>query len=627
MSSFLDDKGLNKFFQAIKAKFDARYLNGPANSLIEQNKKSFLKVWHGTADEFKQVETKESDTAYLVEGESADTEYAPITHAARHAKDGADPIDPVSIGAVPYAGSYDCANDTEIDAALDDMAIKAGGCSTIYGNITVTAIASLLVGAWSIRIHFINLKAIDVIATKTGVSGKPITIRTRTKRAGTWENWKTLSDDSSIAAALEGKAPAGYGLGGAAKTLSAADDLNVIRVTGWYNWSWKSHPKNAPDNTWGIYGCAMHVFSTAPGAYTIQTVYDLSDDVTHGCVIQRTISIISSNNILCYPWEWVNPPLVTGKEYRTTQRVNNKAVYQTYKSDGVIYWRLDGETAEYPKSYYEGGTKNPIPKSVHFYQHHPSIEISSPGWYRILKFNNYQGLLIRFGHGYNYGGPDDILLYANPSQYSPKITILSHGFYDTWPIQNFRLIQDTSNNYFYLEFKYTLTEGSKNTCFWDVLDLAGYITGSDVFEDIPFTKTESLGENEVIRTYADYVNPIIMMNHEIRTGERYCSNQKPVYVKTLKVPKSAITSNVVHYEHGISNFGALVELHCSYNAERIRPIPSSYYGNIEWNSQCIVTTTELMFELGANVLSRIQQYDNGIDVIIKYTKTTGIGEE
>ncbi len=102
MPSFLDDNGLNKFFQAIKAKFDTRYLNGPANALIEQNKKSFLKVWRGTVDEFKQVEAKESDTAYLVEGESADTEYAPITHAARHSKDGVDPILPTTIGAIDY---------------------------------------------------------------------------------------------------------------------------------------------------------------------------------------------------------------------------------------------------------------------------------------------------------------------------------------------------------------------------------------------------------------------------------------------------------------------------------------------------------------------------------------------
>lgn len=122
------------------------------------------------------------------------------------------------------------------------------------------------------------------------------------------------------------KAPGGFGLGDSSKELSAADDLNNIRATGWYDWSWNSHPKNAPDNNWHNYGCAMHVFSTTPGGYAIQTVYDLSDDVTHGCVIQRTIYVYSSSNIY-YPWEWVNPPMTVGIEYRTTERYMAYPVY------------------------------------------------------------------------------------------------------------------------------------------------------------------------------------------------------------------------------------------------------------------------------------------------------------
>ena len=121
-------------------------------------------------------------------------------------------------------------------------------------------------------------------------------------------------------------APGGFGLGGGAKELSAADDLNNIRVTGWYNWSYNSHPQNAPDNNWRQYGCAMHVFATAPGGYAIQTVYDLSDDITHGCAIQRTIVVTSSGDIY-YPWEWVNPPMQLGVEYRTTERYLGKPVY------------------------------------------------------------------------------------------------------------------------------------------------------------------------------------------------------------------------------------------------------------------------------------------------------------
>lgn len=138
---------------------------------------------------------------------------------------------------------------------------------------------------------------------------------------------QSLTDDQkSQARGNINAAPGGYGLGGGAKELSAADDLNNIRVTGWYNWSYNSHPQNAPDNNWREYGCAMHVFATAPGGYAIQTVYDLSDDITHGCAIQRTICPTSSGDIY-YPWEWINPPMTLGVEYRTTERYLGKPVY------------------------------------------------------------------------------------------------------------------------------------------------------------------------------------------------------------------------------------------------------------------------------------------------------------
>lgn len=138
---------------------------------------------------------------------------------------------------------------------------------------------------------------------------------------------QSLTDDQkSQARGNIGAAPDGYGLGGVAKELSAADDLNNIRVTGWYDWSYNSHPQNAPDNNWRRYGCTMHVFATSPGGYAIQTVYDLSDDITHGCAIQRTICPTSSGNIY-YPWGWVNPPMQIGVEYRTTERYLGKPVY------------------------------------------------------------------------------------------------------------------------------------------------------------------------------------------------------------------------------------------------------------------------------------------------------------
>ena len=239
MPSFLDDKGLNKFFQAIKAKFDTRYLNGPANSLIEQNKKSFLKVWRGTADEFKQVETKESDTAYLVEGESADTEYAPITHAARHSKDGADPIIPTTIGAVGY------------DAA---QSLTDGQKTQARENI--------------------------------------------------------------------GAAPGGFGLGEELpRSVSTAAEVDAITANSVVRYA--NNLTNLVDGDSG--DCTRYAIVVT---YSVNTTDKAQDTYCYGGGAHGDVMLHrgrSGNTWL--PWEWVNPPMQLGVEYRTTERYLGKPVY------------------------------------------------------------------------------------------------------------------------------------------------------------------------------------------------------------------------------------------------------------------------------------------------------------
>jgi hypothetical protein len=43
-------------------------------------------------------------------------------------------------------------------------------------------------------------------------------------------------------------------------------------------------------------------------------------------------------------WEWVNPPMAVGVEYRTTERYKNVAIYKKVNSNGDVLWRKDGET-------------------------------------------------------------------------------------------------------------------------------------------------------------------------------------------------------------------------------------------------------------------------------------------
>ena len=447
MSSFLDDKGLNKFFQAIKAKFDLRYLNGPANSLIEQNKKSFLKVWHGTADEFKQVETKESDIAYLVEGESADTEYAPITHAARHAKDGADPI------------------------------------------------TSELIGAMS----------------------------------------------------------------SAATLLTSNDNLDQVTKSGFYYWG-SSTPVNAPINY-----CSMLVLPgyNTDGKWGKQIAYYAGDYI----VLER----MKKDDSTWTAWDYMRNEMLLNREYRTDKCLNKKTVFETYGSDGIIHWRLDGDDTKHPLSYFTGGI------------------LAGKG----------------FGGGEKLAGISATSADEEYATFCAKVDAV--------------LAEMPTNSFRFMTVYPPQVYGKVSVPLCIVYNDGNYSGVYNIGSPDPDMTQWRMYKYDGIWKPFEWVNPPLTLDVEYRTTERYLG--KPVYAKTLKVPKSAITGNVVHYEHSISNFGALVELHCSYVAERIRPIPSSYYGNIEWDSQCIVTATELMFELGASVLSRIQQYNNGIDVMIKYTKT------
>lgn len=244
MPSFLDDKGLNKFFQAIKAKFDTRYLNGPANTLIEQNKKSFLKVWRGTANEFKQVETKESDTAYLVEGESADTEYAPITHAARHSKDGADPITPTAIGVVGYDAAQSLTDDQKTQARKNIMA-----------------------------------------------------------------------------------APDGYGLGGYATQLPGRD-CNKATFNGWYI-NQGADEVNCPKHGNTIMSYGTLFVSAKSYTNVIQFYFPAISNFTGYCI--RTF-----DGTTWTPWEWPDPPMELGVEYRTTERYLGKPVYVQAVNFGAL---------------------------------------------------------------------------------------------------------------------------------------------------------------------------------------------------------------------------------------------------------------------------------------------------
>lgn len=123
--------------------------------------------------------------------------------------------------------------------------------------------------------------------------------------------------------------PVTMGKGATPVLLTSADDLNDIKTNGWYYWSTASVPANAPNGPCTNYISEMRVF--ARSATCIQECFDMTDSSYRGCALQRTIY-----GDAAYDWEWRNPPMLLGYEFRTTERWQGKAVYTKLVNYGAL---------------------------------------------------------------------------------------------------------------------------------------------------------------------------------------------------------------------------------------------------------------------------------------------------
>lgn len=118
-----------------------------------------------------------------------------------------------------------------------------------------------------------------------------------------------------------GAAPDGYGLGGDAKRLTSDDDVNTIGASGWYSWV----SNNVPTNAIIVTNLTIMRVDAYNSGVKVQTLYGATDGeefITQPIVVRRMIygSEIGA-------WEYVNPPMYLGVEYRTTERYLGKPVY------------------------------------------------------------------------------------------------------------------------------------------------------------------------------------------------------------------------------------------------------------------------------------------------------------
>lgn len=154
--------------------------------------------------------------------------------------------------------------------------------------------------------------------------------------------------DDPITPESIGAAPAGYGLGGGAKFITSGN-LNDYKNCGWY--AWDEGVSNAPF----AYGSCIILNK---GSSWIVHQIAIAGSGKHICIRRYDTPTDEWDD-----WEWVNPPMHLGVEYRTTERYTEKTVYKKLDTDGVIKWRVDGETTWH--------SDKPISKSV---------TLSASGW-------------------------------------------------------------------------------------------------------------------------------------------------------------------------------------------------------------------------------------------------------
>lgn len=121
------------------------------------------------------------------------------------------------------------------------------------------------------------------------------------------ENAKTLLHSGNVSSYA---APAGYGFG--SNTMPTAQntmEANAISVN-----CFTSFRPGIIDATKGFWG---QTILENGGSYGSQLAYSIG-----GLEARR-----EKSGGTWQPWEWVNPPMVVGTEYRTTKRFNNKVVY------------------------------------------------------------------------------------------------------------------------------------------------------------------------------------------------------------------------------------------------------------------------------------------------------------
>lgn len=178
---------------------------------------------------------------------------------------------------------------------------------------------------------------------------------------------------------------------------------------------------------------------------------------------------------------------------------------------------------------------------------------------------------------------------------------------------------DTSHTHAELEnIVYTSEENQETaTVPLNADTLQGYAASS-------FIKTTDTVNANTLQGYtASAFAPAMVAGIEYLTAERF--NGSPVYTKLLSIAPSAISSQTIAINHGVSNLDIGLSINVNWyrsSDSSWRSFPSAYYNGTAWMAQVYwLSTNQLKFELGSTILTHIQGSTKNIFITLKYTKT------
>ena len=152
----------------------------------------------------------------------------------------------------------------------------------------------------------------NIFQTATDIYGRAAErIGTYNSASGAWSfgSWKQI--DSSMFA------PSGYGIGGASKEIT---DANQALTGGIYYYTINAGVQNLPKDV----GNGVIFVETRGDTNVFQTLTDI-----YSVTVKRVCTYDHQGTWKFGPWEYVNPPMYYDREYRTVERFGNdkKPVY------------------------------------------------------------------------------------------------------------------------------------------------------------------------------------------------------------------------------------------------------------------------------------------------------------